>query len=659
MISGRLEGPSSSLESVVVHSGQRPGRQSALAHKSPPHSLSSTPKHILPSQPIKATQDVAQGRPHSPPTTTQLNHQDARSRRHRRRSTSPVVVDLPIPSSQAPAAITVEKVSRSPSPVLIDWPNPPSRPRTPVESVNPPARSDSRPSLVERRSPVIVPKPNPSPEPPRSPAEVPLPPSPQSTSLSFSYSYSRSRSRSRSPSRREARRRRRASRSPSSSRSHRSPSPTRGYSLRSWRDPSPYSYKHSYRARYRRTSRSRRRPSRSPSPDVVIIQPPPRMSTLPSRSRSRSRSPGRRLSREAHQRHMISILPASSRSPRRRRSSSSTRGSLQRAERSPSPGSHRRSHRVRHRRTLRSSPYYTSHSHSPDVVVIQPPPPRTLFSDSPSPPRRHRPRHPRRSTTESYPPPEPPITTIHSYPAYPYPPSDYGSWYPTSVPPVPPPIPVYSGVRFHDSVPKSPPQSIIEHRRSSRSSSPTTSPNTPRIPSRPASVASVIPEPADRIDPRSASFGVNILNIKLGSTETMAAQKISRQKYLIFIFMDLIPRQMYLNMLLRLPYLYFSRVSRIFEDAELTVKEIKDMALDDCTAVQTGYAMPAPIYYQSPAPYGDESDWEGLPPLPSQSFTNLKTSWETFVDSLIKEWKTFNIVSVLLLSYVQATLSAS
>lgn len=92
-----------------------------------------------------------------------------------------------------------------------------------------------------------------------------------------------------------------------------------------------------------------------------------------------------------------------------------------------------------------------------------------------------------------------------------------------------------------------------------------------------------------------------------------------------FLF-DTIPRQIYLHFLLRLPAFYFSRVTRIFEEAEMAVPEIKKMALA-------------------------HSDQKYDPMALQPADSNLKITWETFVDTLIREWKTLNIVSVLLLSY--------
>jgi len=85
--------------------------------------------------------------------------------------------------------------------------------------------------------------------------------------------------------------------------------------------------------------------------------------------------------------------------------------------------------------------------------------------------------------------------------------------------------------------------------------------------------------------------------------------------FALFIF-DTVPRQLYLHFLLRLPMFYFSRVARVFEEANMTMQEIKEMAV---AHVDTGPVM---------------------------------LNWQSLVDSLLKEWETLNIVSALLLSYV-------
>jgi hypothetical protein len=94
------------------------------------------------------------------------------------------------------------------------------------------------------------------------------------------------------------------------------------------------------------------------------------------------------------------------------------------------------------------------------------------------------------------------------------------------------------------------------------------------------------------------------------------------------------PREVYFHFLLRLPSLYFSRVARIFEEADLTLPEIKKMALQ--TASQGNNAQFDIQAFES----------NNVPP----EYKRLKSTWEAFIDSIMREWKTFNIISVLLLS---------
>lgn len=92
-----------------------------------------------------------------------------------------------------------------------------------------------------------------------------------------------------------------------------------------------------------------------------------------------------------------------------------------------------------------------------------------------------------------------------------------------------------------------------------------------------------------------------------------------------------IPFQIDLFLLLRLPSLYFSRVSRLFEDANLSLPDIQRMAV---------------INGDSMASWRPEVT--DLPPRLRQ----FKMSWEGFIDALLQEWKTQNVISALMLSYV-------
>ncbi|KAF8872949.1 hypothetical protein BD779DRAFT_1679471 [Infundibulicybe gibba] len=91
----------------------------------------------------------------------------------------------------------------------------------------------------------------------------------------------------------------------------------------------------------------------------------------------------------------------------------------------------------------------------------------------------------------------------------------------------------------------------------------------------------------------------------------------------------------YLLALLRLPPMYFVRVGRVIHDAELSQEDVDEILL-----------------------LSDDA-WENMTVWADSRRTKLatfKSSWESFASSLIKEWKTFNVVSVLLLSSVVAIL---
>jgi hypothetical protein len=114
--------------------------------------------------------------------------------------------------------------------------------------------------------------------------------------------------------------------------------------------------------------------------------------------------------------------------------------------------------------------------------------------------------------------------------------------------------------------------------------------------------------------------------------------------------MDAIPRQLYLHIQLRIPALYYSRVIRVFKDAEVSMPDIQRML------------------YNSPRGPGYETWAQGLPSttftlqsippnvyLTSNELDSLKTasfwrSWTEFIDSLIAEWQTQTIVNGLLIS---------
>ena len=74
-----------------------------------------------------------------------------------------------------------------------------------------------------------------------------------------------------------------------------------------------------------------------------------------------------------------------------------------------------------------------------------------------------------------------------------------------------------------------------------------------------------------------------------------------------------------------------------------------DPAVD--AVIAAGFATPTQGVHKSLAqgiPYPEE--W--TPPVVSPALARFKLSWEMFVDTLLREWKTFNLVSALLLACV-------
>ncbi|OCH93266.1 hypothetical protein OBBRIDRAFT_338693 [Obba rivulosa] len=111
-------------------------------------------------------------------------------------------------------------------------------------------------------------------------------------------------------------------------------------------------------------------------------------------------------------------------------------------------------------------------------------------------------------------------------------------------------------------------------------------------------------------------------------------------------FVDTLARQLYLTLLLRIPALYWSRVARVFEDAELSKPDVQRM-VDACTPdLNREDDRRGPYgHHQAPVlPFPE--DWN--PSNVSHALVRFKQSWELFVDSLMREWKTLNLVSALL-----------
>jgi hypothetical protein len=142
-----------------------------------------------------------------------------------------------------------------------------------------------------------------------------------------------------------------------------------------------------------------------------------------------------------------------------------------------------------------------------------------------------------------------------------------------------------------------------------------------------------------------------------------------------------LPRELYLNFLLQLLAMYFLCVDQIFRDVEVSRPDIEQMINNSGgagagmpTAPQAGDPNASPLLQDSitgrlvpravpamgistaggaataismthmPLLFPDE--WSL--PLVSPALVQFKHSWEDFIDSLLREWKTLNVVLALL-----------
>ena len=112
---------------------------------------------------------------------------------------------------------------------------------------------------------------------------------------------------------------------------------------------------------------------------------------------------------------------------------------------------------------------------------------------------------------------------------------------------------------------------------------------------------------------------------------------------------DTLPRQLYLCLLLRLPSVYFSRVARIFEDAEVSRNDMQRI-IGSNRPSKLSTANRRAINNSAPPVLPFPEDW--TPPAVSPALARFKNSWEEFIDSLLREWKTLNLVSALICSFV-------
>ncbi|KAI6043456.1 hypothetical protein EDC04DRAFT_2562735 [Pisolithus marmoratus] len=119
---------------------------------------------------------------------------------------------------------------------------------------------------------------------------------------------------------------------------------------------------------------------------------------------------------------------------------------------------------------------------------------------------------------------------------------------------------------------------------------------------------------------------------------------------------DTLPAQVYLHLMLRLPSLYFWRVARVFQDAEVSQPDINRL-LSACetsnhTRDRRARMSSAPqtinVHRDHGLPLSEDSTTENICP----ALVRFQSSWDSFTKSLLQEWQTLNFASALLLSAI-------
>ncbi|KAL1730274.1 hypothetical protein EV714DRAFT_284302 [Schizophyllum commune] len=111
-----------------------------------------------------------------------------------------------------------------------------------------------------------------------------------------------------------------------------------------------------------------------------------------------------------------------------------------------------------------------------------------------------------------------------------------------------------------------------------------------------------------------------------------------------------LPLFLYLMLLFRMPVFYHGRVARVLEDAELSMAEVQKLARTTASGWKDKGRKERK---EALAQLHHISNWSTAPQYASQvtpAMHRFRDSWETFIDSLLREWKTQNIISALLLS---------
>jgi len=134
-------------------------------------------------------------------------------------------------------------------------------------------------------------------------------------------------------------------------------------------------------------------------------------------------------------------------------------------------------------------------------------------------------------------------------------------------------------------------------------------------------------------------------NITDEEPRTLPGSPSCRESLSVFLT-DTLFSQIYMQLLLHLPSHYFDRVDRLSRDANMALKEILDLAVESNMRCGDDFQTQILDLGQHSSPTIVDPD--SLPP----AYRQLTVRWSCFIDDLLEEWRTLNIVSALLVPWV-------
>jgi len=168
----------------------------------------------------------------------------------------------------------------------------------------------------------------------------------------------------------------------------------------------------------------------------------------------------------------------------------------------------------------------------------------------------------------------------------------------------------------------------------------------PHCPSTPVPIS--LAAPTDKQGPITINSPAYSLGPPLLCREKVGLKRITCKFWSLYSFLGILIYALYLCFLLGLPLRYTSRVTKVSNQVNTSMAEIKNSVLE-ISAAQSGDSGQT---LRFPGPLTSFHSRDAPMPL----HEDLKHAWDSFIDSLMQEWRMLNVISILVLSAIVAIL---